>query len=112
MAGKPTRRCRRTGCRGLVQDGTCAVCGTSGKVKEYRPGSRQRGYTKKWERYRRGFLGRNPLCVVCLTAGRTEPATVVDHIVPHRGDMVLFWKLSNHQALCTAHHNAKTGRGE
>lgn len=112
MAGAPMRRCRRTGCRGLVQGGTCTACGTSGKAKEYQPGARQRGYTKKWERYRKGFLGRNPLCVTCLAAGRTEPATVVDHIVPHRGDMRLFWDFANHQALCERCHNRKTRRGE
>lgn len=35
-------------------------------------------------------------------------ATVVDHVVPHRGSKRLFWDHNNWQALCTPHHNQKT----
>lgn len=35
-------------------------------------------------------------------------ATEVDHIKPHRGDMVLFWDESNWQGLCRSHHSRKT----
>jgi 5-methylcytosine-specific restriction protein A len=35
-------------------------------------------------------------------------ATVVDHIIPHKGDMAIFWNKSNHQALCKTHHDIKT----
>jgi 5-methylcytosine-specific restriction protein A len=38
------------------------------------------------------------------------PATVVDHIVPHRGDPVLFWDEANWQGLCKLCHDAKTAR--
>ena len=34
--------------------------------------------------------------------------TVVDHIIPHRGDQKLFWDRSNWQPLCEHHHNVKT----
>jgi len=34
-------------------------------------------------------------------------ATLVDHVVPHRGDQRLFWLVANWQALCTACHQAK-----
>ncbi|MGN8738508.1 HNH endonuclease signature motif containing protein [Bilifractor sp. HCP3S3_D3] len=37
-----------------------------------------------------------------------HPATVVDHIVPHRGDPKLFWDRSNWQALCKRCHDKKT----
>ena len=33
-------------------------------------------------------------------------ANVVDHIVPHKGDLHLFWNQGNWQSLCTTHHNA------
>ena len=56
------------------------------------------------------FLNRNPLCVECLKEGRTEPATVVDHIIPHRGDRELFWQKSNWQSLCAYHHGVKTAK--
>jgi 5-methylcytosine-specific restriction protein A len=38
--------------------------------------------------------------------GRVEPATVVDHIVPHNGNHVLFWRQDNWQPCCDWHHNA------
>ncbi|MGM9590559.1 MAG: HNH endonuclease signature motif containing protein, partial [Faecousia sp.] len=44
-------------------------------------------------------------------AGRLTPATVVDHIIPHRGDRKLFWDESNWQPLCKDCHNRKTGTG-
>ena len=37
-------------------------------------------------------------------------ATVVDYIVPHRGDQKLFWDKSNWQPLCKACHDRKTWR--
>ena len=45
------------------------------------------------------YLERHPLCVACRAEGRLEPATVVDHVVPHRGDLVLFWDERNWAAL-------------
>ena len=35
----------------------------------------------------------------------TYPATVVDHIAPHKGDPALFYNYSNTQSLCVGHHN-------
>ena len=43
--------------------------------------------------------------------GKLTPATVVDHIIPHRGDKKLFWDERNWQALCESCHNHKTGSG-
>lgn len=73
---------------------------------------RKRGYTKKWEKARAAFLRQNVLCAEHRRQGHNVVATVVDHIVPHRGDMRLFWDRSNWQALCETCHNAKTARGE
>lgn len=36
-------------------------------------------------------MKRHPWCVRCKEKGRLVPATVVDHIKPHRGDPDLFW---------------------
>ena len=52
----------------------------------------------------------NPLCVECLKLGVSGPASVVDHIIPHKDDMVKFWDENNWQALCTYHHNVKTSK--
>jgi 5-methylcytosine-specific restriction protein A len=35
-------------------------------------------------------------------------ATVVDHIIPHNGDMVRFWDQDNWQPLCKQCHDIKT----
>jgi 5-methylcytosine-specific restriction endonuclease McrA len=42
---------------------------------------------------------------MCEQQGMLTPATVVDHVIPHRGDMELFWREGNHQALCKLHHD-------
>jgi 5-methylcytosine-specific restriction protein A len=74
--------------------------------------SASRGYGYAWQQARRGFLDKHPLCVHCKAEGRVEPANEVDHIIPHRGNKVLFWDRLNWQALCKPHHSAKTARGE
>ena len=43
-----------------------------------------------------------------MKEGRYRKATVVDHIIPHRGDDALFWDQSNWQALCKKCHDKKT----
>ena len=68
----------------------------------------ERGYSAAWQRARLGWLAAHPLCVRCEAAGVVEAATVVDHIVPHRGDKTLFWDRDNWQSLCDRHHNVKT----
>lgn len=44
--------------------------------------------------------------------GRLTPATIVDHIRPHKGDPALFWDPANHDSLCTPHHDATKQREE
>ena len=67
----------------------------------------QRGYGGKWQRARAEFLRANPLCAYCQRDGRVTAATVVDHVIPHRGDDKLFWSRSNWQPLCFSHHNGE-----
>ena len=76
--------------------------------REPRLSSFQRGYTKRWAKARLRFLAAHPLCHVCRDAGRVEVATVVDHLIPHRGDVQLFWNESNWSAKCKTHHDEKT----
>ena len=114
MPTRAKRVCPRPGCPGAWDGNECTVCGGQAKrqADRYRGNSSQRGYGARWQRARRQYLLRHPLCVECLQEGRDEAATVVDHAVPHRGDMVAFWKQENWAALCKRHHNEKTGRGE
>lgn len=67
-----------------------------------------RGYGRKWQAARADYLSAHPLCVRCREAGRVEAATEVDHIEAHRGDLGLFWRRSNWQALCKPCHSRKT----
>jgi len=82
------------------------------KLDTSRANAAGRGYDARWRKARLAYLARNSLCVLCRQAGLTVLAEVVDHIRPHRGDMVLFWNATNWQALCEVCHNAKTARGE
>jgi 5-methylcytosine-specific restriction protein A len=70
--------------------------------------STQRGYGYKWQQLRARYLASHPLCVECKRAGLVKIAEVVDHIVPHKGDMALFWDSDNWQPLCKACHDRKT----
>lgn len=64
--------------------------------------------TGMWKSIRLAKLRRDPLCHFCQQQGRIEPATVVDHIKPHKGDFHLFFAESNLQSLCkTCHDGAK-----
>jgi 5-methylcytosine-specific restriction protein A len=74
--------------------------------------STARGYGYKWQKAREEHLAENPLCVRCEEQGDVTPATVVDHIIPHRGDMTLFWDRKNWQSLCKTHHSSDKQREE
>ena len=69
--------------------------------------------SKAWRRASKAFLAVNPMCAECARQGPDTLAAHVDHIVPHRGDDVLFWdEASNWQPLCKPCHSRKTQRGE
>ncbi|WP_122555827.1 HNH endonuclease [Pseudomonas viridiflava] len=66
----------------------------------------QRGYDSKWQKARLVHLNANPLCVYCDRIGRVTAANTVDHVIPHRGDMTLFWDRSNWMSLCGPCHSS------
>ena len=122
MPPRPHKPCRKPGCSRLTQDasGYCAAHVEWGQQKadadlakrratadERRGNSAERGYNERWRKARATFLRRSPLCIEC-----GKPATVVDHIIPHRGDTALFWDSDNWAAMCAQCHNRKTARGE
>lgn len=106
---RPKVPCRHPGCPELVPSGTlyCEVHKPMHPETVRSAGSR--GYGKAWQKARREYLNAHPLCVECMKEGVYHKATVVDHIVPHRGDEKLFWDRTNWQALCKRHHDIKTG---
>jgi 5-methylcytosine-specific restriction protein A len=69
-----------------------------------------RGYDHRWRRYAKRFLKLHPLCAECEKRGETTAAEVVDHLIPHKGNMILFWDPTNHQPLCKRDHDVKTAR--
>ena len=75
-----------------------------------RESSCKRGYGRSWRKARDLFLRQHPLCKLCMEDGRREPATCVDHVAAHKGDMAVFWDSSKWQALCTPCHSGKTAR--
>ena len=105
MPSKPMIPCKHPGCPNLVPAGE-KYC-REHMPQHTRP-SAERGYGRKWQKARRQFLDAHPLCVECQKSGRYVKATVVDHIIPHRGDQKLFWDQSNWQALCKSCHDHKT----
>ncbi len=66
-----------------------------------RPSAAARGYDATWRTKRAEYLKQHSHCRFCGV-----PATVVDHIRPHRGDQFLFWSRSNWQPLCAPCHNS------
>lgn len=113
MPWSARRPCRHPGCGKLSVRGRVYCEEHFGLESDRMRGTAaQRGYDKRWQRASGAYLARNPLCVECRRAGKLEPATVVDHIIPHRGDKRLFWDMGNWQSLCKLHHDRKTARGE
>lgn len=81
------------------------------RVHEARGSAHSRGYGRKWQAARLGYLQHHPLCVHCLAKGHVTASIVCDHIVPHRGDPVLFWDFENNiEALCKPCHDRKTAK--
>jgi 5-methylcytosine-specific restriction protein A len=78
------------------------------EIDQNRGSAARRGYDSRWRAARKRYFAIHPLCVECQRMGRLSAATIVDHIVPHKGDPNLFWNQSNWQALCRRCHNRKT----
>jgi 5-methylcytosine-specific restriction protein A len=108
MPYQPARPCRIPGCPNLTNH-RWGLCAEHLKQQETsRPSSTERGYDARWRKASRIYLQKHPLCVECEKAGRIKAATVVDHIIPHKGDVALFWDEDNWQPLCDGCHSSKT----
>lgn len=68
-------------------------------------------HTNRWKRASKEFLAKHPLCDECGRQGKVTPAEHTDHITPHRGDVGLFWDVSNWQPLCASCNAKKARRG-
>ncbi|MEY9097015.1 HNH endonuclease [Paenibacillus sp. RC84] len=110
MPLKAKKPCAKSGCRNLSTEFYCEEHRAEVKKQaEWERGTAaKRGYGHKWRLARAGYLRKHPICVHCHNNDRLNAATVVDHIIPHRGDKELFWKRDNWQPLCASCHSIKT----
>jgi 5-methylcytosine-specific restriction enzyme A len=70
------------------------------------PGTRDLDHlydSARWHRVRRLQLAEHPLCKFCAERGIVTPATICDHVEPHRGDINKFW-VGALQSLCLQCH--------
>ena len=109
MPTKPMVPCRHGNCARLVPAGAM-YCEEHKALHPNgdRKTAAERGYGKRWNRERKLFLVAHPFCCEHLKEHRYVAATVVDHIIPHRGNPELMWNKDNWQALCKECHDRKT----
>lgn len=62
---------------------------------------------KAWKVLRAAHLREHPFCVKCLARGIHTLGTIVDHRIPHRGNMDLFFDPHNLQTLCPPDHSSE-----
>lgn len=77
-----------------------------------RGSARARGYDARWDRAASLHLRLHPLCVGCQAIGMIVEADLVDHVEPHKGDMVVFWDTDRWQSACRWHHDVVKQRLE
>jgi len=112
MPRRAPHPCSFPGCPVLVRAGR-SKCAAHEVVRRRESDARRgsaasRGYDRRWRKVSKLWLDEEPARAWC---GCGAPATLVDHIVPHRGDVELFWDESNWQGMCESCHNAKTACG-
>jgi len=115
MPRRPPKRCNGNGCNNLTNERYCDQHKRQLRQKQdkKRGTAHQRGYTSKWRTVSAAFLKKHPLCECDeCKAGvlRVREATVVDHIVPHKGDKTVFWDRNNWQAMAKKCHDKKTAK--
>jgi 5-methylcytosine-specific restriction protein A len=120
MPNKSLHFCNHFGCGELTADRYCKEhmeqfeARRREQMAEYdgrRGSAQERGYTARWQKYSKQFLGRpeNQICVLHLDSGCAIVAQCVDHIDPPDGpNDPRFWATENHQGACI-HCNSVKG---
>jgi 5-methylcytosine-specific restriction protein A len=116
MPAAPKRPCAAAGCHSLAaRDGYCERCQSKRPTVLYdhaRGNSNARLYGRRWRGASKAFLVEHPFCAGFRMQHRSPVlATQVDHIVPHRGELTLFWGVNNWQGLCDSCHARKSASG-
>lgn len=112
MPFAPKHPCNRPGCPNLTNTRFCVHHDREDRqrLESQRLSASERGYDARWHKASILHLLKHPLCAICAGNGRLEQAILTDHIIPHKGDMKLFWDESNWQSLCKKCHDSKTAR--
>lgn len=130
MPPRTTKPCRNRLCRNTTASasGYCETCEPKAEAErrakeadrnKARGSATERGYGIKWQRARAAYLKKlvlqqqlrvYPCCELCLKKGVITEATIVDHVVPHKGDKQKFWDAKNWQGLCARCHAVKTAK--
>lgn len=114
MPVKPKKPCAYPGCPELTNERYCSKHKRE-EGSQYNRTSRPFKHlynSSRWKVLRKQFLQEHPLCEECKRKGVIKPATIVDHVVAHKGNEVLFWDQSNWQGLCKHHHDQKTAKDD
>jgi len=104
----------------------CAKCSrlavSGGLCEVHQKQSQQQAYQRRdnkwlylyhdpqWDRLRDAQLAKDPFCAECRGEHLLTPASVADHIKPHKGDPKLFYDADNLQSMCKQHHDRKTAK--
>jgi 5-methylcytosine-specific restriction enzyme A len=68
--------------------------------------------TSRWQKARAIQLAAYPVCSRCERKGVSELANVVNHITPHKGDLVKFYNTANFESVCKPCHDGDIQREE
>ena len=108
----PSRGPRVLGCGCTLSPGVLcahqrkAAAERNARADAQRPTARARGYDSKWEQERAAYLRARPSCERVVDGKACgQVATIVHHIVPHRGNLKLFWSRSNWSPRCKPCHD-------
>ncbi len=123
MTHRFRKPCKHTLCNQTTTntDGYCNNCKNKGRqpaqikrqnYDRYRPNAARRGYDARWRKIRIAHLKEFPFCVFHLENNQFIPATIVDHITPHKQNPYLLYDPNNLQSLCKHCHDSVKQRQE
>ena len=118
MSQRALTFCKWPGCNELVRGGYCdkhkLSVEESEQLKNYqynksRGSSTKQGYGSDWQRVRKIYLRKHPLCEECIKNDKIVPAVLVHHIIPIQdgGDRL---DENNLKALCDKCHENIHGK--
>ncbi|TLN22475.1 HNH endonuclease [bacterium] len=116
MPSKSVKFCAHPGCKEMVTGYYCEAHRPAPQPWQAKQGNKKAKPHSSWysdptwRRLRMIQLREFPLCAECERNGTITPATIVDHIIPHRGKWEMFVDGENLQSLCASCHNRKTAK--